>query len=166
MRKKNQKKKTLSVYILIFIVLLCAILFLHDKFALKKIKGSYDIKTDVTYSIIPKDTIIHSFEEYDEFLSTYLSSSVYKNVINKNVLKKDIFNTNDYLALFYETRMCPNRESYPNAMSQFKSKIIISVTRYENSKCELSTRISFIPIDKGKYEVVPSVIIKKEIIKK
>ena len=167
MSKKKKKNSSHTIYyILIGVFLICSIVFLYDKYSLKKIKGSYDIKTSVKYDIIPKDTIIKSYEEYTLFLKNNLTKIEYKNVMDTDKLNKDTFKENDYLALFYESRMCPDKVSYPNSMSQLKTKVILSVTRYESSKCELVTRISFIPVEKDKYETMPNVVVEKKIIKK
>jgi hypothetical protein len=164
--KKKKKKSHLIYYMIIGFVFICILLTLYDKYKLASIDGVYDIKVSETFETLPSDSLITSYDEYTKFLKNNLSIKEYNSSISDNIINSSTFEKYDYIAIFYESRMCPNNSNSMKSVSLLKSKIILSVTRQENSKCNLLTRVSFIPIEKNKYETLPNIIVEKQIIQK
>jgi len=164
MGKKKIKTRS-KCYIVIFIFLVCISVVIYNKYIIKQVKGYYDYKTSLIVDTIPKDTLINDYDKYIEFLKNNLKSKEYIKIIKENTITKESFIKNDYIVLFYETRMCSN-DSRAKELSELDNKVVLTVTRYEDDECELETRISFVPVEKDKYESMPNVIIKKEIVKK
>ena len=164
---RREKRGLISVqYIAVFVILICAAALVYDRFMIKRIKDCYDVKTSLVLETIPKDMLLKDYENYKALLKNNLSENEYKKEINKNSITEESFVKYDYVALFYETRTCSHSDSYPSNLSQFKNKIVLTVKRYENEDCDLETRISFVPVEKDKYDSLPNVVIKKEIIEK
>ena len=164
---EKKKRKTMSTYyIVIFVILVCISVFIYNKYMMKQVKGYYDYKTSLIVDTIPKDTLLNDYDKYLEFLKNNLTSKEYSKIINEKSITKESFTKNDYIVLFYETRMCSDDDSYANALSELDDKVVLTVTRYESDKCDPETRISFVPVEKDKYESMPNVIVKKEIVKK
>lgn len=164
MGKKKIKTRS-TYYIVIFIFLVCVSVVIYNRYIIKQVKGYYDYKTSLIVDTIPKDTLINDYDKYIKFLKNNLKSKEYIKIINENIITKESFIKNDYIVLFYETRMCSN-DSHAKGLSELDDKVVLTVNRYEDDECELETRISFIPVEKDKYETMPNVIIKKEIVKK
>lgn len=164
--KKNQFKKISKLYYVAFaIIVVCTIVFLYDKIVMSKVKDSHDIKTSLKYEILPEDILIKDYESYKNFIKIYLSDKEYKIELSDKTINSESFNKYDYIAIFYESRMC-NNKGYLNKLSMNKNKVILSVTRYDERNCDLSTRILFVPINKNKYQELPRIVVRKEIIKK
>ncbi len=164
MGKKKIKTKS-KYYILIFVILVCTSIIIYNKYVMKQVKGYYDYKTSLIVDTIPKDTLINDYDKYLEFLKNNLTTKEYIKIISEKSITKESFTTKDYIVLFYETKMCSN-DSHAKGLSELDDKIVLTVTRYEDEKCDPEIRISFVPVEKDKYESMPNVIIKKEIVKK
>lgn len=164
-KKTNKSKinnKSFSILLLLIFLLFVSVI-LYDRYSLKKIKDSYDL--EVSMNIERKDELIRDYSSYKDILSNILTTDDYKKTISENVIDESLFEKYDYVALYYKTNMCDGKESYPSALSQLRTKIIVSARRYENDKCKTKIRVSFVPVEKGKYDIVPTVIVKKDIIK-
>ena len=165
--RKRVKKVLFNKYIIIPILIIgLFIIIVFMCYMPKKLKNFYDITTKNVFDIFPKDQLLLEYDEYNAFIKEKLLKDEYTLVSNKNYITKESFINNDYLALFYEARVCSENESYPYEIQESKDKVIISVTRKESSSCEQSTHILFVSLTKNKYENMPNVVVKKQIIKK
>lgn len=165
MKKKSIKKISKLYYVAFAIIIVCTIIFLYDRIVITKVKDSHDIKTSLKYEILPEDKLIKDYQSYKTFIKDNLSEQEYKSELSNKTINSESFNKYDYIAIFYESKMC-NNKGYLNKLSMNKNKIVLSVTRYDEKNCDLSTRILFVPIDKDKYQELPHVVVRKKIINK
>ena len=165
MKKIFNRKISKLYYVAFAIIVLCAILFVYDKIAMAKVKDSHDIKTSIKYDILPDDILIKNYDSYKKFIKSNLNEKEYKTELSDKTITSESFNKYDYIAIFYESRMC-NNKGYLNKLTMSKNKMVLSVTRYDERNCGLSTRILFVPINKNEYDELPHIVIKKEVINK
>ncbi len=164
---KRKKKKTHSplYYVILVVVFTCFLAFMYDRFFANRVNDSYDIKLSKLIASAPKDILIKDYDSYKSLLNQYLTKSKYNEIINKDKINEESFDKYDYIVLFYESTDCTSSVNYVNKIEKLKSKMILTVRSSEN-ECDKSTIMSFIPIKKDEYNEVPSIVIRKEIVKK
>lgn len=161
--KKHKISKTYFVLGLVFLSFICV--FSYNKVVTKIVKGSHDVKISGVFDTLPDDTLLKSYSEYKDFIKKYLNENEYKDEITDKSINSKSFDNYDYVAIFYESRACKNTESL-NKVTKTNNKIVLSVTRYEESGCDNSNRILFVPIEDNHYDSLPNVVIRKNVINK
>lgn len=163
---KNKKYKISKTYIVLMVIFLSVIcVFSYNLIATRIVKGSHDVKISEVFDKLPDDTLLKSYSEYKDFIRKYLSDSEYKKEITDKSINSKSFDNNDYVAIFYESKACKNTESL-NKVTKTNNKIVLSVTRYEESGCDNSNRILFVPIEDNHYDSLPNIVIRKNVINK
>ncbi len=156
----NKKQKTNIKGVVILILFFVFILGFYFLFG-KKVKYSREIETSLYFESLPSDVLLKDYESYKNFIKKNLNEEEYiKEITNENITH-EAFNKYDFVAIFYQTRLC-NSENYLTSITSLKDKIILSMKKNNNSNCNLKTRILFVSVEDNKYDNVPNVIIKRE----
>ena len=157
----GKKIKRYVVYLLICLVLIFPFsMFIYDKYFSVKISDFHDIYIGDSSIEVPHDVLLKEYKNYEELLSNIFDGNKLNEVIGE--IGKDSFDEYDFIASFYQTKMCTKNLNKPYKLEQNDDKVILTIERKEKEKCDLETRVSFIPVEKGKYNVLPTVIIQKK----
>lgn len=157
MKQKQKSNVKVIVVLILFFVFILGFYFLFGK----KVKHSRNIETSLYFESLPSDVLLKDYDSYKNFIKKNLSEEEYIVEITNENITHEAFNKYDYLAIFYQTRLC-NNENYLTSITSLKDKVILYTKNTNKSYCNLTTRILFVPVENNKYDNVPNVIIKRE----
>lgn len=155
--KKEKKKKIHVLYGIIGVLLIFTFfLFIYDRY-FNKIDSFYDIYVADADISLPKNVLLKKYDDYDKLLKKYFNNKEYNNIKNKNI-DKHTFEEYDFIAAFYQSKMC-FKDNDISSIEQYDNKVVLTVKN--TGKCKIETRVSFIPVNKNKYDSVPIVVVQK-----